>query len=179
LPQSRHRRTKSKRTYKGSFTPRSAAQRKGTNSSTKIIAGIIIAALVLTGLIYFFVGRKGSSTPPGTEVTTASGLKYIDLVEGTGTTAQLGKTVKVDYTGTLENGAKFDSSRDPGKKPYEFVIGRSAVIQGWHEGFLGMKVGGKRKLIIPPQLGYGAAGRPPDIPGNSTLIFEVELLGVR
>jgi peptidylprolyl isomerase len=84
----------------------------------------------------------------------------------------------VHYTGTLENGTKFDSSLDRGK-PFEFVIGTGSVIKGWDEGVMTMKVGGRRKLIVPPKLGYGPAGSPPKIPGNATLIFDVELLGVR
>ena len=82
------------------------------------------------------------------------------------------------YTGTLESGTKFDSSRDRGT-PLEFEIGRGKVIKGWDEGVMTMKVGGRRKLIIPPNLGYGPQGRPPTIPGNATLIFDVELLGIK
>jgi len=174
LPQSRKRHTgKSKRTYKGSFTPRHTASPKGTSNTTKVAVGVIIFALVLTGLIYFFARGKSA-----TEVTTASGLKMTDLVEGTGPSPKAGQTVTVHYTGTLENGFKFDSSVDKGK-PADFVIGRGQVIKGWDEGLMTMKVGGKRKLVIPPQLGYGSHGRPPDIPGNSTLIFDIELLGVK
>jgi len=84
----------------------------------------------------------------------------------------------VHYTGTLENGTKFDSSVDRGQ-PYEFRLGTGAVIKGWDEGLASMKVGGKRKLIIPPALGYGQRGNPPDIPPNSILLFDVELVGVR
>jgi len=86
--------------------------------------------------------------------------------------------VSVHYTGRLENGTKFDSSLDHGK-PFDFAIGTGSVIKGWDEGLMSMKVGGKRKLIIPPALGYGVAGRPPTIPANSTLIFDVELLSAK
>lgn len=120
--------------------------------------------------------HRGAGT--GTEITTASGLKYVELVEGTGAIPQKGQTVTVHYTGTLENGKKFDSSLDRGV-PADFRIGVGAVIKGWDEALMSMKVGGKRKLIIPSALGYGPMGRPPDIPANSTLVFEVELLGVK
>lgn len=110
-------------------------------------------------------------------MTTASGLKYVDIVEGTGPTPQTGQTVVVHYTGTLQNGTKFDSSLDKGQ-PFSFPIGRGSVIKGWDEGLMTMKVGGKRKLIIPPKLGYGAQAQA-KIPANSTLIFEVEMLGIK
>lgn len=112
-------------------------------------------------------------------MTTTSGLKYEDLVVGKGASPKPGKTVVVHYTGWLTNGQKFDSSKDRGQ-PFEFTIGQGEVIKGWDEGVMSMKVGGKRKLTIPPQLGYGAQGTPGGpIPPNATLIFEVELLGVR
>jgi peptidylprolyl isomerase len=110
-------------------------------------------------------------------VTTPSGLQYVDIVEGTGAMPEAGQTVTVHYTGTLENGSKFDSSRDRGQ-PFQFKIGRSQVIKGWDEGLSTMKVGGQRKLIIPSELGYGARGAGGVIPPNATLIFDVELLGV-
>jgi peptidylprolyl isomerase len=109
-------------------------------------------------------------------VTTASGLKYTEITEGTGASPSSGQTVKVHYTGTLEDGTKFDSSRDRGQ-PFQFRIGVGQVIKGWDEGVGSMKVGGRRQLIIPPDLGYGARGIGP-IPPNATLIFDVELLGV-
>lgn len=113
-----------------------------------------------------------------TTVTTASGLKYIDLLEGTGATPKNGQTVVVHYTGTLGDGTKFDSSLDR-KQPFSFMLGVGKVIKGWDEGLASMKVGGKRKLIIPPDLGYGARAVSDKIPANSTLIFEVELLEIR
>jgi FKBP-type peptidyl-prolyl cis-trans isomerase len=119
-----------------------------------------------------------SSNGDKNEVTTPSGLKYIDEVVGTGPSPQKGEQVTVHYVGTLEDGKKFDSSRDR-NQPLVFTIGVGQVIKGWDEGVMSMKVGGKRKLIIPPDLGYGSRGAPPAIPPNSTLIFEVELLGVK
>jgi FKBP-type peptidyl-prolyl cis-trans isomerase FkpA len=115
--------------------------------------------------------------PEGNEVTTSSGLQYIDLKIGAGATAHVGQNVSVHYTGWLENGKKFDSSVDRGQ-PFSFPLGAGRVIKGWDEGVQGMKVGGKRKLTIPSNLGYGARGAGGAIPPNATLIFEVELLGM-
>ena len=108
-------------------------------------------------------------------VKTASGLSYTDIVKGTGAAPISGKNVTVHYTGTLENGKKFDSSVDRGQ-PFVFRIGAGEVIPGWDEGVISMRVGGKRRLVIPSQLGYGAAGAGGVIPPNATLIFDVELL---
>lgn len=112
------------------------------------------------------------------EITTPSGLKYVDQVVGTGEVAVAGKTANVHYTGWLENGKKFDSSVDRGQ-PFSFPLGAGRVIKGWDEGVQGMKVGGKRKLTIPSDLGYGSRGAGGVIPPNATLVFDVELLGVR
>jgi len=110
-------------------------------------------------------------------VTTASGLKYIDFVVGNGATPLVGQTCIVHYTGWLLDGKKFDSSKDC-NQPFHFALGQGRVIKGWDEGVASMKVGGKRKLIIPPGLAYGDKPVGP-IPPNSTLIFDVELLGVK
>lgn len=111
-------------------------------------------------------------------VETDSGLQYEDLECGDGDEAQRGDSVVVHYTGTLEDGTKFDSSLDRGQ-PFTFTIGAGQVIQGWEEGIAGMRIGGKRKLTIPPDLAYGKAGRPPVIPRNATLIFEVSLVDIQ
>jgi FKBP-type peptidyl-prolyl cis-trans isomerase FkpA len=110
--------------------------------------------------------------------TTPSGLKIEDVTVGSGDTAAKGQAVTVHYTGWLTDGSKFDSSKDR-HDPFVFGLGQRQVIAGWDEGVQGMKVGGKRKLTIPPELGYGARGAGGVIPPNATLVFEVELLGVR
>ncbi len=113
-----------------------------------------------------------------TEKMTDSGLKYEDLIEGAGEAAVAGQQVSVHYSGWLTDGSKFDSSVDR-NQPFSFALGRGMVIPGWDEGVAGMKVGGKRRLTIPPQLGYGAQGAGGVIPPNATLVFEVELLGIQ
>lgn len=124
-------------------------------------------------------GVIAMDTNPGNDqaVTTPSGLKYVEIVEGTGATPKQGQTVVVHYTGTLEDGTKFDSSRDR-NSPFSFKLGVGQVIKGWDEGLSTMRVGGRRQLIIPPDLGYGARGAGGVIPPNATLLFDVELLRI-
>ena|GEM_PF-531037 len=180
MPKSRKRKVR-----RGSSSARSTrSSKKNSNKQlTRAVVYVIIAAIAVAAVL-FVVLRGGSSTPtsgsivtgPGGEVTTPSGLKYIDEVVGTGASPKEGQNVTVHYTGTLENGTKFDSSVDKGQ-PYTFPIGKGMVIKGWDEGIMTMKVGGKRHLIIPGHLAY-PQGRP-GIPPNATLLFEVELLGVQ
>ena len=107
-----------------------------------------------------------------------SGLRYQDVAQGQGAEAVAGRAVTVHYTGWLPDGKKFDSSRDHGQ-PFTFTLGAGQVIAGWDQGVEGMRVGGRRKLVLPPDLGYGAAGAPPDIPPGATLVFDVEVLDVK
>jgi peptidylprolyl isomerase len=145
--------------------------------SIKICAAA--AALALLSLTAPHAMAQGA---PGKMTELASGLKYTDTTVGAGAEATSGQKVSVHYTGWLDNngekGKKFDSSLDRGQ-PFSFALGGGQVIKGWDEGVAGMKVGGKRTLIIPPDLGYGARGAPGAIPPNATLIFDVELLGVQ
>lgn len=136
---------------------------------------LIALTLILGGEGIMAATENNSSNQ---EVTTSSGLKYVDQVLGTGDVAVAGKTTTVHYTGWLENGKKFDSSVDRGQ-PFSFPLGGGRVIRGWDEGVEGMKVGGKRKLTIPSDLGYGSRGAGGVIPPNAILIFDVELLGVK
>ncbi|HZQ22995.1 MAG TPA: FKBP-type peptidyl-prolyl cis-trans isomerase [Terriglobales bacterium] len=128
------------------------------------------------------LGQKSSTSAPtkvtGEPTKLPSGLEYWDIKQGTGATAEKGQKVTVHYTGWLTSGKKFDSSVDAGR-PFNFTLGAGQVIKGWDEGVAGMKVGGKRQLRIPPDMAYGPSGYPPVIPPNSTLIFDVELLGVK
>ena len=175
MPQSRHRKiNKAKKRPKGQYPTTNPQPPTASNNAARTVAIVIILALAASVIGYLVLNRRGQV---GAEITTASGLKYTDQVVGTGASPQKGQTVTVNYTGTLENGKKFDSSFDHGK-PADFKIGVGKVIKGWDEGLMTMKVGGKRRLVIPPKLGYGPEGTP-NIPGNSTLIFDIELLGVK
>ena len=143
------------------------------NKNLRVGAIIVLAVLVLAA-VAFVITRRGSQAAP--EITTASGLKYQDLKVGDGATPTMGQTVTVHYIGRLESGKEFNNSYTLGK-PIDFKLGQ--VIEGWNEGLQTMKVGGKRRLWIPSKLAYGPAGRPPNIPPNSNLDFEIELLGVK
>lgn len=142
-----------------------------------LILGSLLIAAGLVGVAQADDQAAGKQQA-GQAVTTDSGLRYIDLVEGKGRQAELGDTATVHYTGWLADGTKFDSSLDR-RQPFSFRVGAGQVIKGWDEGVGTMKVGGKRKLIIPPDLAYGPRGAGHVIPPNATLTFEVELLGLR
>jgi FKBP-type peptidyl-prolyl cis-trans isomerase len=150
----------------------------------RLLTGITLIGLTACGgkVDRTVKAQAGFSSSLGVDTAamtkTPSGLRYQDLVKGNGTEATAGKSVQVHYTGWLPNGEKFDSSRDR-NEPFSFTLGAGQVIAGWDEGVAGMKVGGRRKLVIPPDLAYGTAGAPPDIPPGATLVFDVELLNVR
>lgn len=161
-----------------------------------------MVALLIVGVVYVFGSKKGSSFPETgisdtivfgedvesiaeipvstgiTDMNKATELEIKDLIPGTGEVAVSGKNVSVNYIGTLVDGTKFDSSYDR-NEPFSFTLGIGQVIEGWEEGIVGMKVGGKRKLTIPSSMAYGEAGIPGVIPGGATLVFEVELLEIK
>jgi hypothetical protein len=174
-----------KRARKKRFRDESLARRRAQENRRRLTIAALIAAAVVVIVVMALVSAGGddgaSSAAPGecdeSPQTLDSGLVVEDLECGDGEEAQRGDLVTVHYTGTLENGRKFDSSRDRGE-PFPLRLGAGMVIPGWEEGLPGMRAGGTRKLTIPPELGYGEAGRPPEIPPNSTLVFEIELLEV-
>lgn len=143
------------------------------NRNLRIGAILLIVALAVAAIAYV-MSRRGNPAVAG--VTTASGLRIEDIKVGDGASPKMGQTVSVHYIGWLENGQEFNNSHNMGG-PVDFQLG--GVIEGWNEGLSTMKVGGKRKLFIPSNLAYGARGRPPAIPPNSNLIFEIELLAIK
>ena len=159
------------------------------NKKTLIIS-IIILIIILAGAIYLYLPKNNNkmtqtsnqNTPNQTTQTVLStsniqGMKVDVLKEGTGAGAKTGDLIVVNYVGTLTDGTKFDSSIDR-NQPFSYTLGQNQVIQGWELGILGMKVGEERKLTIPPELAYGAAGRPPVIPQNATLVFDITMLSI-
>jgi len=142
-----------------------------------IVIGLVVAG---AGLAWLAINatESGGVGKTGEVLTTKSGLKYVDEKIGEGRTAKAGDTVLVHYTGTLKDGKKFDSSRDR-DEPFKFDLGTGGVIKGWDEGVAGMKEGGKRKLIIPSELGYGKRGAGKTIPPDAELHFDIELLKIK
>jgi peptidylprolyl isomerase/FKBP-type peptidyl-prolyl cis-trans isomerase FkpA len=147
--------------------------------STTIV--LIILIIILAFGIYVVVKPDAKPVEQPQQNTTSydiQGMKVEILQQGSGAEAKVGDKVTVNYTGTLVDGTKFDSSLNPGRTPFDFVLGQNRVIQGWEKGVLGMKVGEKRKLTIPPELGYGNQAVGNLIPANATLLFDVELLKI-
>ena len=157
-----------------------AKRRAAKLRNTRILIISVILLVIAMGAYYLFSIKDLEPVPTinASLITTGSGLQYADLVIGDGAEAVVGKTVEVHYTGWLEDGTVFDSSLKRGK-PFSFILGAGNVIKGWDEGVAGMRAGGKRRLVIPPELGYGSNGIKDVIPPNATLTFDVELINLK
>jgi peptidylprolyl isomerase/FKBP-type peptidyl-prolyl cis-trans isomerase FkpA len=149
-----------------------------------VLIGAIIILIIIIGAVYFFAQPNTNSKPKvqtqNQKILTSfdiQGMQVDILKEGTGDGAKVGDNIVVNYVGTLTDGTKFDSSIDR-NKPFPYTLGQNQVIKGWELGLLGMKVGEKRRLTIPSELAYGPSGRPPVIPPNATLIFEIDMLSI-
>ena len=173
MPVSRQRKISKRKRERSSRETGNRGPKFTISKNVKIGILVFVAAVVVGLVTYTLVMREKI-------IKTASGLEYVQLKEGSGPVPQKGQTVEVNYRGVTESnpGKEFDSSYKYGK-PAEFQVGVGRLIKAWDEALLTMKVGEKRKLIVPPELGYGKAGNGPDIPPNSTLIFEVELVGIK
>ena len=177
MPQSRNRKIQKarKRPRVPHSTTTPSPTRTDTSTRNLRIGAVIVLIVLAVSVVAYLITTRGTQA----EVTTASGLKIQDLKVGDGPSPKMGQTVSVHYIGRLENGTEFNNSYKTPGKPVEFKLGPGQVIDGWNEGLSTMKVGGKRKLFIPSKLAYGPQGRPPTIPANSNLVFEIELLGIK
>jgi FKBP-type peptidyl-prolyl cis-trans isomerase FkpA len=144
---------------------------------TSLIIVIIILILIAVGIYFWIQSNKNTNPQQALQTYNIQGMKVEILQQGNGAGAKIGDRVTVNYVGTLQNGTKFDSSIDRGQ-PFPFTLGQNSVIKGWELGVVGMNVGEKRRLTIPPELAYGSQGSGATIPPNATLIFEIDLLGI-
>ena len=176
MPESRHRKINRarKRPRVAHSNPAPNAPQIPGSRNARIGVLILVALVAIAGVVYVITRRNSQKTEY--TMTTPSGLKILDVNVGDGPTPQMGQTVKVHYIGRFENGQEFNNYYKEGR-PAEFRVG--GVIQGWNEALQTMKVGGKRKIFVPSKLGYGPHGKPPTIPPNANLEFEIELLGIK